>query len=309
MSSSWPYRTFGLLSALSVLIWWNALLTTFRLASTKDVCTHILLILPISVTLVLLERKRQEWKPKPAVGGGLVLLLLAVGIGVGGHGLASSGRRVSIEMLALVLWWLGSFVACFGGRIFRNCAFPLLFLVWLVPIPEFVLNHVVEFLRQGTAAFARILFTTVGVPVTQDGTALTIPGLTVEVAQECSSIRSSIMLLVSSMVVSYVLLRSFWGRAGVVLATIPLAIGKNAVRVFTLAMLGTYVDRGFLTGRLHHQGGVLFFAASLAGLLFLICVFGWAEGKAPSRYQTSESKALGGRELRIRTETGLVAGR
>ena len=84
MSSSWSYRTFGVLSALSVLIWWNALLTTFRLASTKDVCTHILLILPISVALVLLERKRQEWKPKPAVGGGLVMLLLAVLIGVGG---------------------------------------------------------------------------------------------------------------------------------------------------------------------------------------------------------------------------------
>jgi exosortase/archaeosortase family protein len=40
-------------------------------------------------------------------------------------------------------------------------------------------------------------------------------------------------------------------------------VAKNGLRIFTLAMLGTRVDRGYLTGRLHHQGGIVFFAFSL----------------------------------------------
>ena len=63
--------------------------------------------------------------------------------------------RLSLEMLAVVTWWIGSFVSCFGGRIFQGCIFPLFFLLWLVPMPEFALDHIVYFLQQGTASFAR----------------------------------------------------------------------------------------------------------------------------------------------------------
>jgi len=285
MSSTSPYRIFGLLCIASVLIWWRVLLATFRLALRNDAYTHILLILPISIVLIILERNRQAWKPRPGIRAGSALLGLAVLVGVGGlrwgrADIFAGDVRLSLEMLAVVAWWIGSFVGCFGGRIFRRCVFPLLFLLWLVPMPEFALNRTVEFLQAGTVSVARVLFTAAGVPVTQEGTALTIPGVTAEVAQECSSVRSSMMLVVSSMVMSYLLLRSFWGRAVVMLAAIPLSLAKNGLRVFTLAVLGAYVDRGFLTGRLHHQGGVLFLGASLAGVLLLIWLCGWIERKA-----------------------------
>ena len=112
---------------------------------------------------------------------------------------------------------------------------------------------------------------------------LRVPGITLQVAQECSSIRSSMILIVTSGVMSYLLLRSFWGRAAVMLAAVPLSIAKNALRVFTLAMLGAYVDPDFLTGRLHHHGGPLFLAVSLAGMLLLI----WFVARAESWGQSS----------------------
>ena len=148
-----------------------------------------------------------------------------------------------------VVPWFASEVAFSEG-----CVFPLFFLLWLIPMPEFVLDQIVSLLQQGTAAFARLLLVTVGVPTTQDGLTLTVPGLTVEVAQECSSIRSSMILVVISMVVSYLLVRSWWGRTIVILAAIPLAVAKNGLRVFTLAVLGAYVDPGILDSPLHHQG-------------------------------------------------------
>jgi len=157
--------------------------------------------------------------------------------------------------------------------------FPLCFLLWLVPLPEFALNHIVSFLQQGSACAANLLFATAGVPVTQDGVQLTIPGLTLEVAEECSSIRSSLMLLVTTMVLAHLLLRSAWGKGIVILAAIPLSIAKNGLRIFTLSILAVYVDPSFLHGRLHHQGGVVFFLIFLAGLFALLWLVRWAERK------------------------------
>jgi exosortase/archaeosortase family protein len=85
------------------------------------------------------------------------------------------------------------------------------------------------------------------------------------------------MLLVTTMVLTHLLLRSAWGKGLVILAAIPLSVAKNGFRIFTLSMLAVYVDPGFLHGWLHHQGGIVFFLVFLAGLFFLLPLVGWAE--------------------------------
>src|SRR5438034_5248098 len=189
--------------------------------------------------------------------------------------------QLSVGMLALVLWWIASFVACFGARAARTLLFPLVFLFWMVPIPSVALNKVVEFLQAESAVAARLIFSLIGVPVSQQGVVLSIPGVNIEVARECSSIRSSVMLMVASMVLAQVSLRSAWSKAVVIAATVPLSIAKNALRIVTLSMLGTEVDAGFLTGRLHHQGGIVFFMISLAVLVLLLWMLRRAEARRP----------------------------
>ena len=283
-----PYRLFVALWIVSLAIWWQAITATLALALRQEAYTHILLILPVSVGLIVTEWRRRKWKPSPAVRAGSAVLGAAVLIGIGGSrwgrvDIFTGDVRLAVQMLAVVTWWIGSFLLCFGGRVVRGCIFPLFFLLWLIPMPEIALNHVVSFLQQGTASFTRLLLVTAGVPVTQDNTTLTVPRMTLEVAQECSSIRSSMMLVVSSVVMAYLLLRSFWGRALVVLAAIALSVAKNGVRVFTLAVLGAYVNPGVLNSPLHHQGGVLFFALALAWVFSLIWIVSWAERRsAPS---------------------------
>jgi len=196
---------------------------------------------------------------EPDFRAGLALLVLAILIGfIGGRwrgpASLSVGMQLSLDMLAVVTWWIGSFVCCFGNRVSRMYVFPLCFLLFLVPLPEFALTHVVSFLQRGSAYAAKLLFAIAGIPVTQDGLRLTIPGLTLEVAEECSSIRSSLMLLVTTMVLAQLVLRSAWGKGVVILAAIPLSIAKNGFRIFTLSMLAVYVDPSFLHGWLHHQG-------------------------------------------------------
>jgi exosortase len=183
-------------------------------------------------------------------------------------------------MFALVVWWIGSFVFAFGGAMFRAHMFPLLFLLFLVPAPTIALNYMVHFLQVESATAARLMFVCVGIPAKQDASVVAIPGLTLEVATECSSIRSSMMLVVTTVLTAHLLLRSVWAKGVVSLLAIPLSVAKNGLRIFILAILGVYVDQRVLDGPLHHQGGVVFFGLSLAGLFAMLWIAGWIERKA-----------------------------
>jgi len=274
--NSWPrFRGFALLCLVSVVLWLHVLIATCTLALRNDGYTHILLVAPISIGLIWAEWRSRRSQPEWSFGTGSVLLVLAIVLGAAGgtwwgFGSIPADLRLTLSMLAFAIWWIGSFVCCFGTGVSRQYVFALCFLLWLVPLPEFALTHIEGFLQQTSASCARLLFNVADVPVTQGGVVLSIPGLTLEVAKECSSIRSSLMLIVTAMVMAHLLLRSTWGKVVVSLAAIPLSVVKNGVRVFTLGLLGAYVDPGYLHGRLHRQGGIVFFFLGVFGLFAIL---------------------------------------
>ncbi len=269
-----PPFLFLILVAISLLIWWRPLVLSFALAWHDSQYTHILLILPVSIALIYLD-----WTLPRADGSGsgvgLVLLAAAIVTSVAArlHILQlQPDEQLSMNMLALVVWWIGAFIFSFGTHAFRRALFPLCFLLWIVPIPQSVLNPIVRLLQEGSVVSARLFFALAGVPSAQEGTQITIPGLTVEIAAECSSIRSSLMLVVTTMVLAQILLRPVWRKVLLIAVAIPLSVAKNGLRVFVLAMLATRVDRSFMTGKLHHQGGIIYFLIALACIGMLIWI-------------------------------------
>ncbi len=277
-----PPLIFGLLGTISIAIWWGPLTSTFALALHDDQYTHLLLILPISAALLCLD-----WKtPEPSSGlnlglGSFLLVMAALATAIARWRSVSlpSDIELSLNMLALVVWWIAAYILCFGTLAFRRALFPLCFLLWMVPFPYFLLNPIIILLQQGSAWAAHLLFAVAGVPVAQRGVLVHIPGLTVEVATECSSIRSSSMLLVTTMVLAQLLLRSPWRKALLIAVAIPLSVVKNGLRIFTIAMLATRVDPSFLTGRLHSEGGIVFFLIALAAIVLLLWVMRVGEEK------------------------------
>jgi exosortase len=280
MTRRTQFLPFAFLCALSIAFWLRPLAGTFRLALANDAYTHILLILPLSVALIYVDSKYLDLKAlgidseaSPRLGAALLALaLLTGGYARWGMAAAPADVRLSLGMLGLVIWWIASVLLCFGTRTFSSFLFPLCFLFLMVPIPEFAVSGIVEFLQYQSAFAARIMFRVIGVPVTQDGIMVSIPNLDIEVARECSSIRSSLMLVVTTMVLAHLLLRSRWRKVLLVAAAIPLSVAKNGLRIFTLAELGTRVDPGFLDGKLHHDGGIVFFGVSVVAVGALLWV-------------------------------------
>jgi len=275
MTTRTQLPVFGFLCAVSILFWWQPLIATLGLAVANEAYTHILLILPVSLALILSQRTALRTIPERSIALGSTVLLVAAFLAAvvrWGHTGTAQDVRLSLSMLALVTWWIGSVILCFGLQVFRSFLFPLCFLFWIVPIPSFLLNGIVKFLQYKSAFAARVLFFIGGVPVSRDGIILSIPGLDLEVARECSSIRSSMMLVVVTMVLAQLFLHSPWRKALLILLSVPLAVAKNGLRIFTIGELATRVDPSYLDGRLHRQGGVVFFVISLVALVFLLLI-------------------------------------
>lgn len=270
-----PLLFFSVLGAISVALWWSSLRSSFSLALSDERYTHLLLIIPVSAALIFLDWKSPTSADRSGVTIGSVLLAAAFAMSAAATWRLfplSIDTSFSLNMSAFVVWWIAAFLFCFGTRAFRRALFPLCFLFWLVPLPVFLLDAVVNLLQQGSAKAAYILFVAVRVPIEQRGLLLHIPDLILAVAPECSSIRSSLMLVVTTMVLAQLLLRSPWRKALVVAVAIPLSVAKNGLRIFTIGMLGTRVDPSYLTGRLHRQGGIIFFLIAVAATFLLLWV-------------------------------------
>jgi exosortase len=290
MTTRTRIAAFVFVCVVPIIFWWRPLVTTARLALSNDAYTHILLILPLSAALIYFDLKQHRSRnidssklvdfPQKKLVSGVVMLSMALVLGGyarwGIHA-AHDDVRLALSMLGLVTWWIASVILLFGAKTFRSFLFPLCFLLLIVPIPSFALNWIVEFLQQQSAAAARIMFHAIGVPVTQDGIILSIPNLDIEVARECSSIRSSMMLIVSTMVLAHLFLRTWWRQVVLVVAAIPLSVAKNGLRIVTICELGTRVDRGFLNGKLHHNGGILFFGLSVVAIGALLWILSRTE--------------------------------
>lgn len=275
-----PRWLFCSLAAIFLVLWWSPLAATFSLSIHDDQYTHILLILPISAALILLDWNSQDVLTRLSLP--IALLILAAVLSnfiLGRTGTLPADILLSLQMLTFVVSCMAAFVLCFGTRAFHKLLFPLLFLLLLVPFPGFVVNAIVSLLQHSSAATAHAIFILARVPVEQRGLLIHIPDLTLEVAPECSSIRSSLVLIVTTMVLAHLLLRTWWRKLLLIALAIPLAVAKNGLRIFVLGFLAIRVDRGYLFGRLHHQGGFVFFLIALAGVFLALWILRKSEIK------------------------------
>ena len=267
------HACFGSLVGLTLAVFWAPLTTLMHFTMREEHYSHIILTPLISACLVALERKRifshveTHWRDGSAL---LIAGTLVYTLGQRHSGSASENDQLSFAISGLVVIWLGTFVLCFGIRAFRGGLFPLLFLFLMVPIPDFLMDRAIVWLQTGSAEVSYAVFELVGVPVLRDGFIFSLPGVAIEVAKECSGIRSSLALLIMSLLAGHLVLRSAWTKTLLILAALPLLVVKNGIRIVTLSLLSIYVDPSFLMGSLHHQGGILFFFVALGLLAFVL---------------------------------------
>jgi exosortase len=289
VSTRWLLYSSWIAAALIVFL--RPLGAVIHLAAQNDDDSYIFLVPLISAGVVCLDRRTIFRYTSYDFPGAAFLTLAAGGISATAlllHSSWSTSQSLSAYMLSLVLFWIAGFQLFFGKNATRAARFSLLLLLLAVPLPDFILHPAVYFLQRGSAEMVALLLDLTGVSYLRDGFIFQFGHLSIEIAEECSGIRSSIAVLILALLAAHLYLRSFWKQVLFLLSSLLIMIVKNGVRIATLTILALYVNPSFLFGRLHHEGGVVFF---LLGLLLLAPIL-WILGrsKAPETKSVNESR-------------------
>jgi exosortase len=185
------------------------------------------------------------------------------------------GAELFLSRISLVIL-LAGLVLCFGGwQLLRELRFVLLVLLLAIPIPSIIFNEITLPLQILASKLASALLPLFGVPVLREGNVIELPAMKLEVAEACSGIRSLVSLFTLSIFYGYFLERSFTRRAVLALASIPIAIAANAVRILGTGLCVQYWDPDKAMGFFHEFSGWVMFLVSLGCLFFVQRAMSW----------------------------------
>jgi exosortase C (VPDSG-CTERM-specific) len=247
-----------------------------RYSLGSDLYSHIILVPVVSLYLVWLKRERLADRSAPSRA--VAYLLLSVGFGVTGWYLATLLMGSNLPREDSLALSTGAFVLLLGGTCglflgrsaYWEMSFPLAFLGFMLPFPHVVLGAIETFLQHGSSSVAAVFFSVSGTPFFRQELVFQLPGITLQVAPECSGIHSTLALLITSVVGGYFFLKSPLSRCILALGVIPLALVRNGFRVFVIGELCVHISPDMIHSFIHRQGGPIFFALSLIPFSILL---------------------------------------
>ena len=240
-----------------------------RFSLSNELYSHILLIPFISTYLVWIRRLELPAYSSPhmpafaffSVAAAATLLLPGLHAWLGYSG--GEEDTMAFAVLPFILFFVAACALFVGRRRLRRIVFPLVLLFLMIPFPTAFVSWLESFLQRESAASAYALFRCAGTPVFFHDLVIQLPGISLEVAPQCSGIHSSIALLITSLIAGYLFLESTTRRIILTAIVIPLAILRNGLRVFTIGELCVHIGPEMINSELHRHGGPLFFALSL----------------------------------------------
>jgi exosortase C (VPDSG-CTERM-specific) len=191
-----------------------------------------------------------------------------------------SADALVFSAFAFVLLLAGTCFWFFGKTAMSALMLPLLILGFTIPLPTPTIHLIETVLQHGSAAVAHQLFDLSGVSVFYHHLVFQLPGITLHVAPECSGIRSTLALLIVSVVTSYVFLQRPGHRFLIVLAVVPLALLRNGFRIFVIGELCMNYGPQMIESFIHRRGGPVFFALSLIPFFLLVVLLQRRERRA-----------------------------
>jgi exosortase len=233
--------------------------------ASDDNYSHGFFVIPLSLYFAWTRRDQLAQAPsKPGVTG---LILIAGSLLVWAAGILGSElflTRVSlIGVIAGTIWFV------WGRDHARILAFPVLFLLLMIPLPSIIFNQLAFPLQLVASEVGESAIAAAGIPVLREGNVLHLPARTLEVAEACSGIRSLVSLLFLAIVLGRFTDLGPRGRVLLALGAIPIAIIANAARVAGTGLTAEWIGPAAAEGFFHTFSGWLMFVVAFSALLAL----------------------------------------
>jgi exosortase len=225
--------------------------------------SHGFFVVPLAAFFVWERRDALRRAARRPSSAGLVVLAGSLLCFIAGQ----LGAELFLSRVSLIGVLAGLVLFVAGTHHLRILAFPLAFLVLMVPLPEIIFNRITFPLQMVASRLGETAIAASGIPVLREGNILVLPGRTLEVAEACSGIRSLMTLIMLAIVVGYFSERRTSMRVAIVLAAVPIAVLANAIRVAGTGLMSHWVGPAAADGFFHGFSGWIVFVVALAGLL------------------------------------------
>ena len=267
-----PLGRFVWFAILLTAVFSKALVALFVHVANSELHSYILLVPFVSAYLFYTRRRELPSTYGSSPGSafiGLIAALVALTVALIFPSLSHNDHLTLVTFSFVCLLTAGGFFFL-GQQWMAAVAFPWAFLIFLVPMPDAMADSLETASKLASAEAANVFFDITGTPVLRDGTVFQLPSIAIQVAQECSGIRSSWILLITSLLASNVFLKSTWRRGLLVGFVIPLGIIRNGFRIWVIGTLCIHFGPQMIHSLIHRRGGPLFFAFSLIPLFLLL---------------------------------------
>ena len=242
----------------------------------SDEQAHGPIVLVVSLFLIWQQRAvfLDEASAPPTrveVACGWALLI----VGLLAYALGRSQDILLFEVGSQVPVILGALLITLGLRAARALWFALFFLLFMIPLPGFVVDAATGPLKQYISVIAEQVLYTAGYPIARSGVTLTVGPYQLLVADACSGLHSMFSLSAMGLLYLYLMQRTSPARNLIIMAAIlPIAFAANIVRVMVLILVTYHLGDEAGQGFLHGFAGIMLF---IIGLLFLF-VLDWVLG-------------------------------
>lgn len=230
-----------------------------------DNYSHGFLIVPIALYFVWERRRRLAAAPVEPSAWGLAIIAGSLATLVAGV----LGAELFLTRVSMIGVVAGTVLFVLGWSHLRILTLPIAFLLLMIPIPAIIFNQIAFPLQLLASRFGEATLNAFSVPVLREGNVIILANTTLEVAEACSGIRSLVSLLTLGIVYGYFTDPRGWIRAGIALATVPIAIVANGARVAGTGIAAHYYGAEAATGFFHTFSGWLVFVVSFA-MLFVV---------------------------------------
>jgi exosortase len=228
-----------------------------------DNYSHGFLIVPLALYFVWERREKLRSIPLAPSALGLVVVLGSVAVLIAGI----LGSELFLTRISILGTLVGVVLFLCGWRYLRALAFPLAFLVLMIPIPAIIFNQIAFPLQLLASQFGESAMGLASVPVLREGNVLILANTTLEVAEACSGIRSLVSLLTLAIVLGYFSDPRGWVRTVIALSSVPVAIVTNGFRVAGTGIAAHRFGPAAAEGFFHEFSGWMVFVAAFILML------------------------------------------
>jgi exosortase len=259
-------RALGVIALVAAAFAWlygGVLAGLARQWASDENYSHGFLVVPIAAFFAWERRHALARAPARPAPAGLIVLATSLLLCL----IGTFGAELFLTRISLVGVVAGIVLFLWGRAYLRILAFPLAFLLLMVPLPAIVFNQITFPLQLLASRAGELVISAAGVPVLREGNILQLPTRTLEVAEACSGIRSLVSLLMLAIVLGELFEPRTGRRIVIAAAAVPIAIVANAVRVAGTGLAAAWISPAAADGFFHSFSAWVVFVAASASLV------------------------------------------